>query len=40
MIGLKVVCIDDYDLEGRKVKLTPGKIYNVDSKEYNAWYFK
>jgi len=27
---MKVICIDDYDLDGRKVKLTPGKIYNVD----------
>ena len=27
---MKVICIDDYDLNGRKVKLTPGKIYDVD----------
>lgn len=27
---MKVICIDDYDLNGREVKLTPGKIYNVD----------
>jgi hypothetical protein len=26
---MKVICIDDYDLAGRKVKLTPGKIYDV-----------
>jgi hypothetical protein len=26
---MKVICIDDYDLSGRKVKLTPGKIYDV-----------
>jgi hypothetical protein len=38
---MKVICMDDNDLEGRKVKLTLNKIYNVDSysKEYNAWYF-
>ncbi len=27
---MKVICIDDYDLNGRKVKLTPGKIYDGD----------
>jgi hypothetical protein len=27
---MKVICIDDHDLNGRKVKLTPGKIYDVD----------
>jgi hypothetical protein len=26
---MKVICIDDYDLNGRTVKLTPGKIYDV-----------
>ena len=26
---MKVICIDDYDLAGRQVKLTPGKIYDV-----------
>ena len=27
---MKLICIDDYDLNGRKVELTYGKIYNVD----------
>ena len=27
---MKLICIDDYDLDGRKVELTHGKIYNVD----------
>jgi hypothetical protein len=35
---MKVICIDDYDLAGRKVKLTPGKIYNVDSNK-NGYLF-
>jgi len=26
---MKVICIDDHDLNGRTVKLTPGKIYDV-----------
>jgi hypothetical protein len=26
---MKVICIDDHDLDGCEVKLTPGKIYNV-----------
>ncbi len=27
---MKVICLNDYDLSGRKVRLTPGKIYDVD----------
>jgi hypothetical protein len=27
---MKVICLDDYDLNGHKVRLTPGKIYDVD----------
>jgi hypothetical protein len=36
---MKLICIDDYDLDGRKVELTYGKIYNVDlhSEDGEAW---
>jgi hypothetical protein len=27
---MKVICLDDHDLNGRKVRLTPGKIYDSD----------
>ena len=28
---MKVICIDNIQSDGRTVKLTPGKIYDVDS---------
>ena len=34
---MKLICIDDHDLDGRKVKLTPGKIYNAVSHSAAAW---
>ena len=34
---MKVICLDDYDLNGRKVRLTPGKIYDVDLYHNESW---
>lgn len=34
---MKLICIDDHDLNGRKVKLTPGKIYNAYAHSAAAW---
>ena len=34
---MKLICIDDHDLNGRKVKLTPGKIYNAYAHSAVTW---
>ena len=34
---MKLICIDDHDLNGRKVKLTPGKIYNAYAQSAATW---
>ncbi len=34
---MKVICIDDCDLNGREVRLTPGKIYDVDLYHNESW---
>ena len=40
---MKVICIDDHDVDGFKVELTPGKIYDVRYHHKNreeAWAIK
>ena len=34
---MKVICVDEYDLTGNKVRLTPGKIYDVDLYHNESW---
>ena len=34
---MKMICIDDHDIDGRKACLTPGKIYSAFRHSAAAW---